>query len=783
MLGDRALTASLVSAHDVLSRLGVVLGRSTWEKYPSCTASCSRPADACTEWFQNLPLFAIGPAVKSDLLYVCSSVAQRKLPLTNLRRPYILEDASGFVQKAGAWGGLRATDFLKEPPPSLSSQLALLGGPVRGSLVQQHSRASQSTAASRGLDEDLGSFWKMFPTFSDTDGLPEQGEGHGPRKELFDLCAEAALSPWRRAVNISKKCRSAEVTEGSPVLTLHWAGEHLIVPVPQWCRLTIRGPSASEEFVAEVQSVEQKKLLFTVRLTEPAPFTSKQVTVGLSLRGCPLFVKGDEQHSWFNKDEELGTTPYEKLSEKHQRTLQQYGCLGWLAGQTFGNGVPLNFGLPPIFFELLRIWPEYDPSLEKGLGTTHVDLMATVDAIRKVPKDVFVEMLEAEGHSPNLSLDAYVSQYVKDAVFDSVFNQMSAFVSGFRSTKVVDYPVFQSLRAAELQLLLQGRVDDGTSDFSFSNEFIISHPEELRESVHNRIFKDVLWEVLEGGFGAQHPEEKARRKRNFLRFLTGRHLLPSHAKNEQLSIVLPYTIFNASVFAGSLNRLPVSHTCENTLELPNYIEGLIFGEEDEWYQKAGKEKGASVLQSHRVAAWELLSAPTKQRIITRLRDILCARFITAVENSDSYELDELEPVEEPPRREPQRPVWGTPSSMSASTTDTPSQCTHDTTTTNARSRLPDIRHSTRHDWDDEDDHLNSPQGHPSSKPHSLPNGTKLSTGSTKSESFPKAPTPALVDACSKSDIPSSMEQRPGGEPDPWDTEDLDQLLKNLESEG
>ena len=112
------------------------------------------------------------------------------------------------------------------------------------------------------------------------------------------------------------------------------------------------------------------------------------------------------------------------------------------------------------------------------------------------------------------------------------------------------------------------------------------------------------------------------------------------------------------------------------------MEGLIFGECDEWYERAGKTKGCSVMQSQRAGAWALLSDGAKDHVMQRLRATLMDRFVTAVDNSDSYELDEMESVQITPRLPP-KPM-------------------DDTTLSNTAS-VPSARGSRKDDVDTEDD--------------------------------------------------------------------------------
>lgn len=99
------------------------------------------------DWACDLPVAVLSPRCKAAIVYLLSILCgQHRLVLPAIRRSHVLEDA--ILRLRASLGGAAS------PPYSL----------------------------------------KVFPSFkADTTREVEAGEGHGPRKEFFDVCA-AGLS-------------------------------------------------------------------------------------------------------------------------------------------------------------------------------------------------------------------------------------------------------------------------------------------------------------------------------------------------------------------------------------------------------------------------------------------------------------------------------------------------------------------------------------------------------------------------------------------------------------
>eukprot|EP01059_Diplonema_ambulator_P005080 TRINITY_DN14800_c0_g1_i3.p1 TRINITY_DN14800_c0_g1~~TRINITY_DN14800_c0_g1_i3.p1 ORF type:complete len:918 (+),score=143.44 TRINITY_DN14800_c0_g1_i3:62-2815(+) len=679
----------------------------------------SPKSSAASEWFSSLPMYALDPITKGSLLYIICNEDQRRLSLNPIRRHAVLSDALALVKTSGYW----------TPAPKK------MYGP-------------NATAQWSGKRTD---FLKFFPAFEGPDGVIEYGEGHGPRKEFFDLAAEALTSAWGPDIDLSKKC-TGELVKGSKTVMLVVNCDKEVV-IPAWSVLVFALPDLRENFEAEVVKTERNEETLKITLSTEAPVSSTSPSIALRLRASPIF-QGDSTGYWFRETESLGQAPSQTLTPSQLQILDTCGLAGWLLSQCLGNGVTMNLGLPVVFYKMLKKWPDWDPSAVP-LSELSPDLYSSLEAIKNLPERDYREVLEVDGLPGNLTREEYIRRRVQDHVKNDIHNQMTAFTHGFFSTGLKDVGVFNACRPEELRLVLQGRGDDGVSDFDFHEEFHILESQDFREGDHNLVFKDILWKVIEGGLGAPR-DQVAYRKRQFVKFLTGRSMLPAHAKQESLNIVVPYTMFAAREFAAYLSRLPASHTCDNTLEIPNYMESLIFKPGSVWYAKAGVEVGDTVTFQMKAGCWAVLGEDDKRALKAELESVLVDRLSVAVLNSASYELDFIE--HEHHDAVPQAPPPPPPPPPLPLRNPDPPKASFQSTTTSRTSLTTPLQDPVQP--------LLSPPRYPmlDTQPPTALEGSKkkLFIDITKTEAVEGVKNTAVD--CG----------------DPWDTEDLDVLLKKLQ---
>jgi hypothetical protein len=153
-----------------------------------------------------------------------------------------------------------------------------------------------------------------------------------------------------------------------------------------------------------------------------------------------------------------------------------------------------------------------------------------------------------------------------------------------------------------------------------------------------------LWQVI----GSWSPAKK----RLFLRFVTGVDKLPAPL-TEELVLELPFFPLNMDDHRKMLMTLPQSHTCTNTLEMPNYWEsikalhaaGLLDLSEEKAFlpdSKRGKRRhGADTGRSTNSGASSGRTndgdddedADGDSRLLAKLRAVIDDRLTMAIENT------------------------------------------------------------------------------------------------------------------------------------------------------
>eukprot|EP00882_Tetradesmus_deserticola_P012759 GHRQ01013524.1.p1 GENE.GHRQ01013524.1~~GHRQ01013524.1.p1 ORF type:complete len:218 (+),score=86.50 GHRQ01013524.1:219-872(+) len=132
-----------------------------------------------------------------------------------------------------------------------------------------------------------------------------------------------------------------------------------------------------------------------------------------------------------------------------------------------------------------------------------------------------------------------------------------------------------------------------------------------------------LWQVL----ATWDPQQK----RAFVKFMTGSSRLPAPG-SEQLLVSFPFVAYSSREQAQLLGTLPQSHTCANTLELPNYAEALTATDPQlmqEWQQYRDQQ------------GWGDDSSLGCPKLTQRCCEVLQDRLLVAVTSCNSYGLDAL----------------------------------------------------------------------------------------------------------------------------------------------
>jgi hypothetical protein len=140
-------------------------------------------------------------------------------------------------------------------------------------------------------------------------------------------------------------------------------------------------------------------------------------------------------------------------------------------------------------------------------------------------------------------------------------------------------------------------------DFDIKTHYRVVLDEEVRQYA---ALTDALFELI-----ASWPLAK---KQLFLKFVTGVYQLPA-AGSEDLVIELPFVAYDLDGHRDMCRKLPQSHTCTNTLSLPNYLDSL---------QEIARSGSGD---------FPLSAVPRK------LKELLDLKLTMAIENTIGYGLD------------------------------------------------------------------------------------------------------------------------------------------------
>eukprot|EP01010_Urceolus_cornutus_P002420 NODE_30_length_3033_cov_260.696716_g26_i0.p1 GENE.NODE_30_length_3033_cov_260.696716_g26_i0~~NODE_30_length_3033_cov_260.696716_g26_i0.p1 ORF type:complete len:901 (+),score=200.60 NODE_30_length_3033_cov_260.696716_g26_i0:163-2865(+) len=522
-------------------------------------------------------------------------------------------------------------------------------------------------------------FFKMFPFFhlegGDSDKAVERGEGHGPRKEFFDLAAEELMQEWgpvrdapgtvahvtvNESVVIIAGCatNSAFLTLGTKAVLRCQGQEAFSGVITDISRPSRKSLDALDSLEGQLSSSNTNLATFSFRLAAIATFTGKAI-FAYQLAKVPLF-KRTSDYCWFNPAiphfaEGGGGSPATENSSTdqsaHRHYRETFALAGWLAAQAITNGVSLPVPLPVAFFKYLLYDSETFTPSDADILELDSSMGRTIERIKQMNDVEFQAMLELEEADKNMSKDRWIKEKMSE-IFNAegVSQQMGWFRSAFHSTGILRSIVYHTLFPEDLQTVVVGRPDDGLSDFNLATEFRIVADSEFSRYPHNKLFLDTLvTDVLDKRFAQNDPIHRGvgggvSLKRAFLKFLTGRVKLPPHKGEEVIRFELPYTTMSVHEHDAIIDRLPQSHTCDNTLELPNYCEALLFGSASEWFQAEANcddPKRCIITHTIRENVMNGWTANQTEALRKRLGDHIYTKLVIAVTHANSYDLDEI----------------------------------------------------------------------------------------------------------------------------------------------
>ncbi|CAM9110918.1 unnamed protein product [Ectocarpus fasciculatus] len=528
----------------------------------------------------------------------------------------------------------------------------------------------------------------------------EEGEGLGPRKELFELAARQLSERWRSSptglssspVKATARERTAEVDLVICLSASDALESAFCSRVKDGWRLQVGGQTRILESVKVEESIGgDDSIRYSARVTRMWVDGFQSEEAHLQEACCPVLVyqEGSESN-WLD-------AKADRSNNEHRKRLR---TLGALLALSVTNSCRLPVELPDLFFRWLLLGGEsatvtqrhgqqllpsrlsFEPSVENMVAldkSLERPFEALKDAVQS--DDALKGLLEIEDLPAETSPADYIAYMVRQTFLEPVQWQMSevreAFfrtlpsapqgqLAGFSSdaggraldsasSKLLHVlprpPVLAEIIRGKsplfgdcsgnggggggLSLSLpspsggpRGEVQEkdkwrqNAKDFDFRLAFSVYEDRDLVACVP---LHEAFWSVVQSELS---PEER----RRLLLFITGTDRLPE-AGCETLSIEIPFEVPGGSkdvetarlAATKSLGQVPTAHTCDNVLELPNYWTFLMRHDgRDEKTQLSAVPKG------------------DRERLESRLREILAGRLRVSLNNATGYALDDLD---------------------------------------------------------------------------------------------------------------------------------------------
>ncbi|CBJ26942.1 possible MAPK [Ectocarpus siliculosus] len=379
----------------------------------------------------------------------------------------------------------------------------------------------------------------------------EEGEGLGPRKELFELASRQLSERWRSPqtglfsspMKATARGRTAEVdlvisfsASDAPERAFYSrvkAGWRIKVG----SQTRILGSVKVEEGIGGDDSSR-----YSARVTKLWVDGFQSEEAHLQEASCPVLVYQEGSESkWLD-------AKADRSNDEHRKRLR---TLGALLALSVTNSCRLPVELPDLFFRWLLLGgesavvkqkhgqqlspscPSFEPSVED---------MVALDKSLERPFEALKDAVQSDDALKGLL-------EIEDLPAD---------------TSAADYIAHMGSRG-ELQQKDKWRHDG--KDFDFRVAFSVYEDRELVTCVP---LHEAFWSVVQIELS---PEER----RRLLLFITGTDRLPE-AGCETLSIEIPFEVPGGSkdietarlAATKSLGQVPTAHTCDNILELPNY---------------------------------------------------------------------------------------------------------------------------------------------------------------------------------------------------------------------
>ncbi|KAF4045785.1 HECT domain-containing protein [Phytophthora infestans] len=415
----------------------------------------------------------------------------------------------------------------------------------------------------------------------------EEGEGKGPLKEWFTLVGAQLTSKWKPlpTSKVLTDADSTQVTANGNTITIPGASD-VIFPgfLLEW--ETIEGETNRRV----VNKTLGNHAFLLDRSVPSCSFVTCQLRISQPITAIFEYVQGSETY-WLNEN------TCNSLETRHA-----LGFVGWLLASAITHFCPIQLRIHLLFFRLL-LNPQHCVTLEE-IRVFDPPLFKSLSMMRNMKPLDFAQFLKYEGADDALSVEAYISNVLEEKFgpASGIGWQLQIIRCGF--TRVVGIDLLGSVGISEADLVesICGSSSGPSDDFFINEVFRVVADTDFTDC---QPLMNVFWQTVNGF--------EPHLKRKLIKFVTGVDTLPL-AGTEFLRIEMPFTAISSDDHKKCLQMLPQAHTCDNTLELPNYWKALC------WREQHDEHEANSKLEE-------------------KLKLLLSKKLYDAVEYSSGYGLD------------------------------------------------------------------------------------------------------------------------------------------------
>jgi len=251
-----------------------------------------------------------------------------------------------------------------------------------------------------------------------------------------------------------------------------------------------------------------------------------------------------------------GETNFDEIVRNNGVSIDQYNSLGRLLAVSIINGYPLGFNLPAVFYKKLLGQAIVLEDVRDLLSVAEVNsIQYVMDATRSDDElaDISAPLMHS-GSRDDVSLanrDAQFASMIDNICTNSSPEKSQAITDGFLS--VIPRELLESLTPEDIRSFIRGNGDIDIADFRL--HYNVGHG-----YVRNSRQIGWLFTVLE--------EYDQHMRRQFLRFVTGRSILPTGGFGN-LGTLIGIDRKQRLDNSGSV-ALPTTHTCFHSIDLPEY---------------------------------------------------------------------------------------------------------------------------------------------------------------------------------------------------------------------